>query len=365
MSNALAAAAVAARAGHDRRRDRRRRSPRRGPRSRWRMEVTERADGVTVVNDAYNANPDSMRAALRGARRDGPARRPAHLGGARRDAELGDAAPRRARRGRPARRPARTSTGWSRSARAPRGMHAGRHHEGSWGEESVHVPDAAAARRRCCAAELRAGRRRAGEGVPVGRAGARRAGLLGTSPPTAPEDAAREGRSSLAAASALVPDAVRHPAAASSFLVRTGYGQFIRDDGPPRTTPSAARRPWAAPSSSAATAARLRRRARSPPADADDRPAVCCVLFLMTGLGLVGFLDDYIKISKQRSLGSAGRREDGRPAASSASPSRVLALQFPNARGQHAGVDPLSFVRDIGSTRARPGRLVRRSGRCS
>jgi UDP-N-acetylmuramoyl-tripeptide--D-alanyl-D-alanine ligase len=33
-------------------------------RSRWRMEVTERADGVTVVNDAFNANPDSVRAAL-------------------------------------------------------------------------------------------------------------------------------------------------------------------------------------------------------------------------------------------------------------------------------------------------------------
>jgi UDP-N-acetylmuramoyl-tripeptide--D-alanyl-D-alanine ligase len=33
-------------------------------RSRWRMEVTERADGVTIVNDAYNANPESMRAAL-------------------------------------------------------------------------------------------------------------------------------------------------------------------------------------------------------------------------------------------------------------------------------------------------------------
>ena len=32
--------------------------------SRWRMELTERADGVLVVNDAYNANPDSMRAAL-------------------------------------------------------------------------------------------------------------------------------------------------------------------------------------------------------------------------------------------------------------------------------------------------------------
>ncbi|WP_191562848.1 UDP-N-acetylmuramoyl-tripeptide--D-alanyl-D-alanine ligase [Janibacter melonis] len=35
------------------------------PASRWRMEVTERPDGVRVVNDAYNANPDSMEAALR------------------------------------------------------------------------------------------------------------------------------------------------------------------------------------------------------------------------------------------------------------------------------------------------------------
>lgn len=35
-----------------------------GPASRWRMEVTDRSDGVTVVNDAYNANPESMRAAL-------------------------------------------------------------------------------------------------------------------------------------------------------------------------------------------------------------------------------------------------------------------------------------------------------------
>jgi UDP-N-acetylmuramoyl-tripeptide--D-alanyl-D-alanine ligase len=32
--------------------------------SRWRMEVTERGDGLTVVNDSYNANPDSMAAAL-------------------------------------------------------------------------------------------------------------------------------------------------------------------------------------------------------------------------------------------------------------------------------------------------------------
>jgi len=33
-------------------------------RSRWRMEVTELPDGITVINDAYNANPDSVRAAI-------------------------------------------------------------------------------------------------------------------------------------------------------------------------------------------------------------------------------------------------------------------------------------------------------------
>jgi UDP-N-acetylmuramoyl-tripeptide--D-alanyl-D-alanine ligase len=35
------------------------------PDSRWRMEIRESADGVTIVNDAYNANPESMRAALK------------------------------------------------------------------------------------------------------------------------------------------------------------------------------------------------------------------------------------------------------------------------------------------------------------
>jgi UDP-N-acetylmuramoyl-tripeptide--D-alanyl-D-alanine ligase len=32
--------------------------------SKWRMEIVEQANGVVIINDAYNANPASMRAAI-------------------------------------------------------------------------------------------------------------------------------------------------------------------------------------------------------------------------------------------------------------------------------------------------------------
>ncbi len=62
------------------------------PASRYRMERHERADGVTVLNDAYNANPESMSGALQTLAHLGRERRTwAVLGGM---LELGDDAPR-------------------------------------------------------------------------------------------------------------------------------------------------------------------------------------------------------------------------------------------------------------------------------
>ncbi|MCL2551425.1 MAG: UDP-N-acetylmuramoyl-tripeptide--D-alanyl-D-alanine ligase [Actinomycetia bacterium] len=147
VSNALAAAAVAGELGMPATEIATALSEA-GSLSHWRMEVTERPDGVTVVNDAYNANPESMRAALRALAAMGASaqarggRTWAVLG---RMAELGeqslaehDAVGRLAVRLNVSKLVAvgGTEAAW---------LQMGAYNEGSWGEESVHVSDAEAA----------------------------------------------------------------------------------------------------------------------------------------------------------------------------------------------------------------------------
>ncbi|WP_053203078.1 UDP-N-acetylmuramoyl-tripeptide--D-alanyl-D-alanine ligase [Jiangella muralis] len=114
------------------------------PRSRWRMEVTERPDGVTVVNDAYNANPESMRAALKtlvSLRPSGPGRTWAVLGEMR---ELGEASI--AEHDAIGRLAVRLNV--SRLVAVgdgARAIHQGATLEGSWDGESVWAPDVDAA----------------------------------------------------------------------------------------------------------------------------------------------------------------------------------------------------------------------------
>ncbi|MEU0386519.1 UDP-N-acetylmuramoyl-tripeptide--D-alanyl-D-alanine ligase [Streptomyces chartreusis] len=114
-----------------------------GSLSRWRMEVTERPDGVTVVNDAYNANPESMRAALRALAAMGKGRRTwAVLG---QMAELGDEA--LAEHDAVGRLAVRLNVSKlvAVGGREAAWLQLGAYNEGSWGEESVHVSDAQAA----------------------------------------------------------------------------------------------------------------------------------------------------------------------------------------------------------------------------
>ncbi|MDO5722066.1 MAG: phospho-N-acetylmuramoyl-pentapeptide-transferase [Actinomycetaceae bacterium] len=128
------------------------------------------------------------------------------------------------------------------------------------------------------------------------------------------------------------------------FLIRREYGQFIRQDGPTahftkRGTPTmggvviifSALIGWLVGNISIQRFPDL---------------SSTLLIFLFVGLGAVGFADDYIKISRQRSLGL-------NPAAKILGQLIIgtvfaaVALSFPNERGVTPASLNLSIVRDI------------------
>jgi phospho-N-acetylmuramoyl-pentapeptide-transferase len=129
------------------------------------------------------------------------------------------------------------------------------------------------------------------------------------------------------------------------FLTHRNYGQFIRQDGPTahftkRGTPTMGGVVIIGATLAGYGFAYIAA-GRSPNASG------VLLLFLMVGLGLIGFLDDFTKISRQRSLGLSpmwkmiGQGVVGITFS-------VLALQFPNERFRTPASTHISFIRDLG-----------------
>ena len=128
------------------------------------------------------------------------------------------------------------------------------------------------------------------------------------------------------------------------FLTARQYGQFIRHDGPAshhvkRGTPTmggviiilATILGWLG--SCAITGRSV-------------HVSGLLIVGLMVGLGVVGFIDDALKISKERSLGLKARWKIlGQGAVGIAF--GVLALKFPDANGVTPGSTNVSFLRDL------------------
>ena len=127
-------------------------------------------------------------------------------------------------------------------------------------------------------------------------------------------------------------------------LTTKGYGQLIRDDGPTthhtkRGTPTMGGLVIILSVVFAYFLAKL---------ITQDVPSWSglLLLFLLVGLGTVGFLDDYIKVAKQRSL---GLRSKAKIAGQTivAVVFGCLALTMPDSRGQTPASRHLSFIRDF------------------
>ncbi|MEU4089382.1 phospho-N-acetylmuramoyl-pentapeptide-transferase [Streptomyces aureus] len=131
------------------------------------------------------------------------------------------------------------------------------------------------------------------------------------------------------------------------LLARKGYGQYIRDDGPrehasKRGTPTMGGIAFILATIAAYFLSKI---------ITGYAPTYSglLVLGLMFGMGMVGFLDDYIKIVKRRSLGLRAKAKMAGQLIVGIS-FAVLALMFPDNRGNTPASTKLSFITDFGWT---------------
>ena len=128
------------------------------------------------------------------------------------------------------------------------------------------------------------------------------------------------------------------------FFTRRGYGQEIREDGPKshlvkRGTPTMGGVVIVLATVVAYFLAKLVT-LKAP------TPSALLVLLLMAGMGIVGFVDDYIKIRNRRSLGLRAKAKlIGQWTVTIAF--ALLALHFRNSMGLTPASDHVSFLHDI------------------
>ncbi|WP_121252567.1 phospho-N-acetylmuramoyl-pentapeptide-transferase [Nocardioides ferulae] len=131
-------------------------------------------------------------------------------------------------------------------------------------------------------------------------------------------------------------------------FTKWGYGQEIRDDGPTshhtkRGTPTMGGVVIILATVAGYFGAKLI--THSPPS-----ASALLLLFLFAGMGLVGFLDDFIKISKQRSLGLRSKAKMiGQTVVAVVFGLLALAPWLEDDRGQTPASRHLSFIRDFES----------------
>ncbi len=157
-----------------------------------------------------------------------------------------------------------------------------------------------------------------------------------------------------AATIALIVSLFGTPLAISLFRSR-GYGQLIRDDGP--TTHHTKRGTPTMGGTVILLAAWLGYGVGNVMSASGPTASGLLVCGLATGLGLVGFLDDFIKIRMQRNLGLRARTKLlGQILV--AVLFGVLALQFPNVAKVHPASTHISFVRDSAVTLGAVGFVI-------